>query len=273
MKKVEKNTNVNILYLTTDCNFDCSYCYENLKNKVKRKMSRAEIMGAIDNAIKSEPADKQTLFVLFGGEATLAWDEAKFAMNYAMSKKKNVTFNLETNGYRFKSSKFIADYINTPAYRAKKLTLDISFDGIGNEERKLKSGKSVTKDLLTIFKNLRILKIPFRVRYTVHPKNVNFLVQDFEAIDKTIHPGRIIVSIAYELLQDGDEKKIEESKNIILKKFSHHEITASICNWVCECCDGCTCMKEFNSYYSYEGNINKIRFTESSGKFNHFKEK
>lgn len=273
MKKVEKNTNVNILYLTTDCNFDCSYCYEHLENKVKKKMTRPEIMEAVDDIIKSEPKDVQTLFVLFGGEATLAWDEAKFAMNYAMSKKENVTFNLETNGYRFKSSKFIADYVNTLAYRAKKLTLDISFDGVGNEERKLKSGKSVTKDLLTIFRNLNTLKIPFRVRYTVHNKNIDFLVQDFEAIEKTIRPARIIVSIVHAALEGDGQRKLERAKNIIIKKFLNHDINVPICSWVCEYCDGCTCKKEFNSYYSDDGNINKIRFNESSGKFNHFKEK
>ena len=273
MKKVEKNTNVNILYLTTDCNFDCSYCYEHLENKVKKKMTRPEIMKAVDDIIKSEPKDKQTLFVLFGGEATLAWDEAKFAMDYAMSKKKNVTFNLETNGYRFKSSKFIADYVNTAAFRSGKLTLDISFDGVGNEERKLKSGKSVTKDLLTIFRNLNTLKIPFRVRYTVHNKNIDFLIQDFEAIEKTFHPGRIIVSIAHGTLGDDDEKKLKESKNIIIKNFLNKTIKTPICDWACEYCSECTCKKEFNSYYNDEGNINKIRFTEPSGKFNHFKEK
>lgn len=273
MKKLEKNTNVNILYLTTECNFDCSYCYEHLQDKVKKQMSKEDIKKAIDTVITSEPADKQTLFVLFGGEATLAWDGAKFAMDYAMSRKDNIVFNLETNGYRFKSTDFITDYINLPAYKANKLTLDISFDGLGNEERKLKSGKSVTKDLLIIFRNLKVLKIPFRIRYTVHSKNINFLIQDFEAIEKTIQPERIIVSVAYETLQKTDRKILNESKNIIIQKFLDKAIKTPICDWICEYCSGCSCRKEFNSYYNDEGNINKIKTSESAGKFKHFKEK
>ena len=95
-KPTVEGTGVNVLYFTNRCNLACTYCYEDLMGRPEQILSKEDIRKSVDEIIAREPADQQTLFVMFGGEVTLQWENALYCMEYAYSKKKNVHFNIET---------------------------------------------------------------------------------------------------------------------------------------------------------------------------------
>lgn len=270
MKKLAKNTSVNVIYFTTACNFACTYCYEQLKGKPIKRLTTEEIQKNIDTILANEPEDQQTLFVMFGGEVFLEWENAKFFMNYAYSKKKNVHFNFETNGYKFKSEKFIEDFKNTLQYRAGIVSVDVSFDGLGNTQRVLRNGRQTTPFMLDIFKKLHKHNVPFRLRYTIHKENVRVFDKDVRNIAKFIKPKRIITSIAYSTLNKEDIDFIESAKGKIHDDFKCGAIDIPICEMCCESCNGCSMSKQFKSYYTKDGNINKLLISDNSPVFKDF---
>ena len=87
--------NVNIIYLTSDCNLACEYCYESLNNKEKVIPTKEQLKKNVDIVLEREK-EGQVLFVLFGGEPTLEFESIKFVTEYALSKRENVIFNLSS---------------------------------------------------------------------------------------------------------------------------------------------------------------------------------
>ena len=270
MKEVAQKTSVNVIYFTTACNFACTYCYEQLNGKAVRRLTKDEIKKNIDEILENEPEDQQTLFVMFGGEVFLEWENAKFFMDYAYNKKKNVHFNFETNGYKFRSEQFIDDFKNTLQYKAGVVSVDVSFDGLGNSQRVLRNGKQTTPFMLDIFKKLHKHNLPFRLRYTIHKENVRVFDKDIRNIAKFIKPKRIITSIAYATLSKDDIDFIESAKTEIHNDFKRGTIDIPICEMCCETCKGCSKSKQFKSYYTKDGNINKLLISENSPVFKDF---
>ena len=76
------------LFLTSDCNLRCVYCYSSggsTKHYLSFKAARAAIDFIIDNALK---LDRDNIFVGFhgGGEPTLAWDTLCKIVEYTKAK-------------------------------------------------------------------------------------------------------------------------------------------------------------------------------------------
>jgi sulfatase maturation enzyme AslB (radical SAM superfamily) len=272
-KPVFEGSGVNVIYFTNKCNLNCTYCYEDLPGRPPQIMTKSDIRESIDSIIERESKDQQTLFVLFGGEVTLEWENAKYFMEYAYSKKKNVHFNISTNGIKFLKDEFALDYKNIKYNRLGLTSLDISFDGLGNKERITHSGKESTPLMLKIFRNLNRLNIPFRLRYTMHNHNINNLYNDISLIAKTIKPQRIITSVAWSTLDDDGLKQLGIAKDLLRADWADGKIQIPVCELFCDTCDGCGERKEIKTYYSDEGNVTTYKNYESAPKFNDFKEK
>lgn len=271
-KIISKGCSVNTVYFTSECNFACEYCYEHLGDKQKYYITESELTKIADTVIEREPQDQQTLFVMFGGEVTLAWDKAKFFMEYALSKKENVHFNFSTNGYKFQSEHLIQDYKSTKAYRLGKTSLDISFDGIGNYRRVLKNGKPTLDATIKVFKLLKKYNVDYRIRYTVHNGNKNHYYDDILNVSNVFKPTRIIVSFNYSELSENEIKNIEINKQNIIIAFRSGSLVCPICEFCCQYCNGCGSSKEFRSYFTNDNNL-KFDRNENTGKFDHFKTK
>lgn len=268
-RNVVKNSSTNVIYFTTECNFRCKYCYEHLDDAKPQKLSKDQIRKTIDDILEREK-DTQSLFVMFGGEVTLEWENAKYFMDYAMSKKQNVHFNISTNGYRFKSEKFILDYINTNAYKCGKTSLDVSFDGIGNSERVLKNGASTTETMFTVFKNLKKYNVPFRVRYTVHRKNYEVYFEDVLLIANLINPDRIILSFNYSDFNTDELEYIKQTNMKFEDVFQSGELKIPVCEFCCNVCTQCHSRKELKSYYGENGMISMSEHSKNAGEFKDF---
>jgi sulfatase maturation enzyme AslB (radical SAM superfamily) len=230
-------------------------------------------MNSVDIILEREKPEEQTLFVLFGGEVTLEWENAKFMMDYAYSKKKNVHFNISTNGIKFKDVEFIKEYKKLKYNLLNLTSIDISFDGIGNSERITHSGKDTTLQMLDIFKKLNAYKVDFRLRYTIHNLNINFLYQDLKSILEKIKPKRLITSVAWSKLSQNEIDQLQEVKNVLRSEWQNNLITIPVCEMFCDMCNGCSVQKELKTYFSDEGNINTLKNNENAKVFGDFKQK
>jgi sulfatase maturation enzyme AslB (radical SAM superfamily) len=275
-KVVPTNSGVNVLYFTNKCNLACTYCYEDLPGRPPQIMTQEDITRTIDQVIAREDPNNQTLFVMFGGEATLEWENVCFAMEYAYSKKQNVHFNLETNGIKFLSDKFLNEVKNNYFYKNHGLlSIDVSFDGVGNGERVFHDGSDSSVSMLKVLTKLAQNKMRWRLRYTVQKDNVNYWYEDVSRLARTFHPERVILTVAWDTMKhiENLHELLETEKNRLRQDWINKQISVPVCELFCDMCNGCDERKEFKTYFTNEGNVTTHRNYENAPKFKDFKEK
>lgn len=272
-KPVTKGSGVNVLYFTNKCNLACTYCYEDLPGRPPQILTKEEIKKSIDKIIAREDPQQQTLIVLFGGEATLEWDNVCFAMDYAYSLKKNVHFNLNTNGIKYLSQKFLKETTDNFFYKHGLLTIDVSFDGIGNGDRVFHNGKSSTSTMIEILKRLVLTGFRYRIRYTIQKNNIDFWYDDIRHLIKTFRPQRVITSVAWTTLATEDMIKLQAGKTYLRDLWINNKVIVPICSLFCDICSGCGERKEITSYFTDEGNVRIDNHFENAPIFGDFKEK
>lgn len=273
-KPVHEGSAVNVIYFTNQCNLACTYCYEDLQGRPQQILSESDIESSIDTILarESDP-NNQTLIVLFGGEATLEWEKVVHCMNYAFKKKKNIHFNLSTNGLRFLSQRFLNKVKDNYFYQMGFMSIDISFDGVGNKNRIFHNGMDSTKTMLKIFTKLNQNGVKYRIRYTIHALNVNYLYEDMTRIIKTFKPQRLITSVAWSELDDNGLKQLDIIKNQLRADWINKSIAAPICELFCDMCNGCGERKDLKTYFTDEGNVTTYANYENAPEFHDFKDK
>jgi sulfatase maturation enzyme AslB (radical SAM superfamily) len=264
---------VNVLYFTNKCNLACTYCYEDLPGRPPQILTIQQIESSIDTIIEREDPNKQTLIVLFGGEPTLEWDNVCYAMQYAWSKKKNIHFNLTTNGIKYLSQEFINTTKQNKFYKMGMLSIDVSFDGIGNKDRIFKNGLDSTNSMLQVFKNLNSNGVKYRIRYTIQRQNVRNLYNDIALIVNTFKPLRLITSVAWDTLLEGDINRLSDAKERLRDDWINKRINVPVCELFCDMCSGCGERKELKTYFTDEGNVTTYGNYENAPQFHDFKEK
>jgi len=271
----DPDVKTNIIYFTSGCNLACTYCYEHLKDAERNTISREDLVSLADNTFKREPDNEQTFFILFGGEATLQWDNVEFFMDYAHSKKENVQFNLISNGIKFLDDDFTNRFINNSHYRNGRLSVDISFDGMeGNKDRIYHNGKSSTEDMLQILSKFKLIAIQYRLRYTIHSKNIDHFVSDILKLIKHFSPSRVILGEVTEDLSPVQLEMLQDGKNKLLKLWNNQELRVPICtkfNEFCDTCNGCSTNRDNLSLYTSDKEVQ--RPLVSVGLFDDFKYK
>lgn len=273
-KPTPEGSGVNVLYFTNKCNLACTYCYEDLPGRPPQIMTKEEIRSSIDAIIARESPDCQTLIVLFGGEATLEWENVCYAMEYAYSKKTNLHFNLTTNGIKYLSQKFIDETINNVFYKKRMLSIDVSFDGIGNGDRVFHNGKDSTGAMLQVLTNLVKNNVRYRLRYTIQKNNIDDWYEDAHHIIKTFKPIRFITSVAWDTLdKEVDYPKMQAVKEKFREDWIAKRITVPVCELFCDMCNGCGERKELKTYFTNEGNVTTYGNYENAPEFHDFKEK
>jgi sulfatase maturation enzyme AslB (radical SAM superfamily) len=269
-----ENSAVNVIYFTNKCNLACTYCYEDLANRPPQILSQEDIKTHVDKVLERESdPNTQTLFVLFGGEPTLEWDNVCFLMDYAYKKKKNVHFNLESNGIKFLSQVFIDQVMNNFFYKLGLLSIDVSFDGTGNRNRIFLNGMDSTQSMLKVFANLKKSRFKYRIRYTIHKLNARYAYEDISMIIKTFNPLRVITSVAWDTLSKKDLERLTQMKLLFRDDWINTRITVPICELFCDMCDGCGERKQLKTYFTDEGNVTTYSNYENTPKFHDFKDK
>jgi len=225
----------NIIFFNSFCNLDCNYCYEELNTVNSKEISFEEL----DKIISSSKENEEEIFVLFGGEPTLSWNKVKYFMDEISLRNKKAHFNIITNGIKFLESDFLKDYVNLIHLKEGRISLDISFDGMGNNERIYRGGKSSTPDVIGVLSILSFKKIDYRIRYTINRSNFSDFERDIISIMDSFSPKRIILNTVSEISKETKEI-VDKGKEELVKKWNNQEIKIPICDYFCNTCNGCS---------------------------------
>lgn len=155
-----------VIVPTTDCNFNCPYCFEG--NKTSLYMTQ-EVQDKIVKYLSSDSQLKTIHITWFGGEPLMGIGimESLYSKIKELEKedKKIISQNIVTNGYLI--NRCVIDFINSAKVDSMQITID------GNEEshnrlRCLKSNgkptfKIISDNIALLLKECSDLKIALRV--------------------------------------------------------------------------------------------------------------
>jgi len=277
-------SSLRILYLTNRCNLACTYCYEGLGDTFKYGgmvpaiPSLKQLIKQVDDIIAEEPEEeKQTLFLLFGGEPLMQWKNMKDVMLHAMLQKNNIHFNAITNGVLLTKPKFLKDFISFFKEHhdiIQKFSLDISFDGVGNGERVYRNGKKSAPTVLKALAMLsaideEIMKFRWRIRYTIQEANIDRWKEDILHLNKTFNPYRIITSIdsAMEDKNLNAHEKLKRDISSLRSLWKTKALNTPVCGFFCDTCDECAGTHDYKYYYTDKGLTKKQLHSENMGPF------
>ena len=111
-------------FVTEDCNFDCSYCYQ---RKRKKYIDFATLKKTLDFFLPF--LTKGSYINFYGGEPLLAFDRIRYAVDYVKEKsnEKGIQYSMTTNGSLIDET--VLRFLNE-----HKFALLLSFDGIAQNK-------------------------------------------------------------------------------------------------------------------------------------------
>lgn len=266
----------NILYITTECNLNCSYCYEKDNREQEGFKHRTVSIQEIDEFLLKIKTycnnNTNDILVIFGGEPFVKYDMLEYCILRAIELK-NFSISIPTNGTQLYSNKEIYDRFVKLYKMSRKnnvhIRLEISYDITDND----KVRGSSSKKLEDLFFKLKKDKVKFRHRYTISTHNYKNYVEDIVYSCMKIKPERIIVGIdMLNLEKELTTKNItffltymKETSSYIYEKFK-----IPICNHVCDVCKKCDISTNTENVY-YIPQKGKIKEEKVNNKnFDHF---
>lgn len=267
-KKVDDKSGTqrtNVIYLNTDCNLRCEYCYEGDSRSGMPDQANCKPADIDEflNEIAEREKDCVSTIVIMGGEPFLAFDLIEYtvmkAASLTESKGSGWGVSIVSNGTLFTMEK-ISRYkkiIDIVAKHGVNISQEVSYDGSGHWKRKWPDGSNSIKQVEKGIQRLIDFEIPFKISYVTHSGNYNNLVKDMIYILEKWpkpYPYRITVGWAYEEL----DKALGEGAAFRLKaEFRPYAIQllnlygVPICGNTCGYCNKCN-QSNFvgNSYLS-----------------------
>lgn len=275
-----KNKTLFVFYMTDACDFQCSYCFEKIKNS--GTSSREDIRTFVEKSLEEARDQKNLLFILFGGEPLLCFDNIRYFTELVMSKRKDVHFTIYTNGSFFWKNENILKFLNLRAQREKKITLFISYDGVENCKR-IKNHKDTTPNTIKVLQKLSALRdkglVDLGISYTVGPQNEKVLEEDLKnilenfslsKIEVQFRTNELIDSLGIKFSEENPKDKVQE---YIIQEHKVQELYQKfripLCNLTCSWCRGCD-----RSHAVYKNGFKDKVVQETPEDFNdYFKEK
>lgn len=245
----EGQQRTNVIYLNTDCNLRCEYCYEDdSRNGLpdQANLTPDKIDEFLQEICQREPEVVSTI-VIMGGEPFLRFDLVEYIVAKCIqlsNKKWGITS--VTNGTLFTPEilvklKNLLDSCSES--RRVTFSLEVSYDGSGHHRRKWPDESSSISKVEQGIDKLVEHEIPFRMSYTVHKDNYNNAIEDTIKIFERWPIKRLSVSFAY---QDLDETfgNLDESKKFVnhireYYKELYNIYNIPICGLVCDECGIC----------------------------------
>ena len=186
-----------------------------------------------------------------GGEPFLVYPMLCYTLKKMSEADHNWGVTITTNGTMprlIEKAQFI-NHIYSVITSNIKITLEISYDGSGQDARIYHNGRSSRNK---VEKLLGSLKIPFAISYTIHKGNYKHLLADIIFLCEKYKPTKISLSPYCQELDDltGDYKKFMAAfvpyAEYITKKYS-----IPICDLSCRVCGKCDKSNfEGNAYMS-----------------------
>lgn len=178
----QSNKILSLIILTTEqCNFRCTYCYEEFK---RGKMS-LELQNAIVKFVKRNIHSYAGLDISwFGGEPLLGMDVIENLSNefikICKSMKRSYTAGITTNGYLLDLETF------KKLLKYNVLRYQITIDGLGETQNKQKPLKGGGETFDVVIDNLKSIKNNVKTGRFVFTIRTNFTLEMYNEIDKYI---------------------------------------------------------------------------------------
>ena len=179
--------NVNVLYLTNQCNLHCPYCYEQQgKEREKRIINYEEIDKYLNTLIEVEKSNNSTL-CLMGGEPLLEMKKIMYIYNFcektAQTLGKNIAINIISNGTLIKKN--LSNLKKILTSNSVHVSLDVSYDGSYQNVRTPNS--TIVQDNLNL---LNSLDIPFGLSFTITTKTVKTSLEEIVTMLELFYPNK-----------------------------------------------------------------------------------
>jgi sulfatase maturation enzyme AslB (radical SAM superfamily) len=256
-KKLIKQTNdkqgdqrTNVIYLNTDCNLRCEYCYEDDSRKgLPDQVSLKTVdIDYFLQEIMNRESDTNSTVVIMGGEPFLRFDLVKYIINKCaqLVKPKGWGISIVTNGTLFTTKRLeeFKELSNLCVDNKIALSLEISYDGSGQHRRKWPDGSSSRDKVEKCLNSLVEYGIPFKISYVVHRDNHENVIEDVITIfEKWPSLERLIIGFAYldldKAFNEGNsgqkiKKKLKPYFEEVFKIYNK-----PICDMTCSLCRLC----------------------------------
>jgi len=244
----------NVIYINTDCNLRCEYCYEGssregLPDQINCTPKDIDIF--LNEICEREKGLVSTV-VLMGGEPFLKFDLVEYVVLKAASlikvKGGGWGFSIISNGTLF-TDKILTKYkdlILIANNNGVGITQEVSFDGSGQYRRKWPDGSNSIDHVERGIQKLIEYEIPFRISYTVHAGNYKNILKDciyiLEKYPSSCH-DRMTVGYAYQeldsILGSGGAENLKKE----FKIYADHLLDiygVPICGNTCGYCNMCS---------------------------------
>lgn len=248
-KDKEGQFRTNVIYLNTNCNLRCGYCYEKDSREGLEDQANCteEMIDSFIDEIHEREKGLNSCIVVMGGEPFLRFDLICYVVGKCAEtpKKEGWAVNIITNGTTLNNDKNVEklkqllDFANNNKVHVR---FEISYDCTGQFKRKWPDGSSSRDVVEKSMMKIKSYGIPYDISYTVHEGNYKNIVEDMVYILEKFSPGRLTVGVAYEEMDRilGPNKSFDIPKQI--KPYAKHLFElykTPICGIVCEYCGYC----------------------------------
>lgn len=201
------------IYLTTDCNFKCKYCYENYRDSFKlNKITADKIIKFIENNFSSD-----TITISFMGGEPLLNKELIYYFIENLEKKidyRKIKYSITTN-----CSLISDDVVNL--FKIKKFEVKCSIDGnkyTHNKNRISKNNYDCYDFIIKHIKSMLLEGIDISIRMTVTNNTIGDLSKNIEYF---YNLGVRKISIIFDVFMkiNSFEKKLIKNELNKIKKF------------------------------------------------------
>ena len=154
-----------VLYITNQCNLNCTYCFVNKNNQVMEFQTYKNII--------EEYKEKIDTITIFVGEPLLQFELIKKIIEYNEQNKYSYNYIINTNGI----------YINDNLIKLckeKNILINISLDGNQESNNKNRFGKKTFKLIENNIKIVKNKEIECIINYVITPNNIEYIKESLE---------------------------------------------------------------------------------------------
>jgi len=203
-------TRTNVVYLNTNCNLRCEYCYEeDSREGLPDHANCSEgMLDSFLHEVHKREGDLNSCIVVMGGEPLLKFDLYEYLVRKASTLHKGGgwAIPMTTNALLFLDDRLIIQYKKLREFAQEHnvhLSIEVSYDGSGHYRRKFPNGKSSREYVDRAIDNLVKHDVFFSMSYTVHAGNHENVVEDMiEICERWPQCDKMALSFAHKDLDD-----------------------------------------------------------------------
>jgi len=276
----KETTRTNVVYLNTNCNLRCEYCYEEDSRTGLDDQANCteEMIDSFLYEIREREGDLNSCVVVMGGEPLLKFDLYEYLVRKASTIPKlgGWAIPMTTNSLLFLDEKLIYQYKELRLLVKKSnvhLFIEVSYDGSGQYRRKFPNGENSKKHVERAIDNLVNNNVSFSISYTIHSGNHKDVVNDMiDICEKWPSCSKISLSFAYADLDSGRYPGyVNVLKRNLQPRLKNVFLIYNIpfCNLTCDLCCRCDTSKSVGNAYlspttgiSYDSKETKKKFSQ-----------